>query len=157
MSKVTPFLMFNDQAEEAVNLYTSLIPNSRILDLSRYEEGGPMPAGSLRSATFELDGRPFMAFNGGPYFSFSEGLSLFVECRDQAEVDRLWDSLTEGGEESQCGWLKDRFGVSWQIVPSALGEMMADPDPARAARVTEAMLKMHKIIIRDLERARDGA
>lgn len=157
MPKITTFLMFNDQAEEAIKLYTSVFENSRIVDISRYGEGAPLPARSLMSASIELDGTPLMVFNGGPHFSFSEGMSLFVDCKDQTEVDRLWELLSEGGEKSQCGWLKDRFGVSWQIIPSALGRMLADPDPAKAGRVMQAMLQMSKIDIEALERARIGS
>jgi predicted 3-demethylubiquinone-9 3-methyltransferase (glyoxalase superfamily) len=155
VKKITPFLMFNDQAEEAVNLYVSLFKNSKIVSMNRYPEGGPMPAGTLMSAEFVLDGQEFTAFNGGPHFSFSEGISLFVNCETQAEVDRLWEKLSDGGEQGQCGWLKDRFGVSWQIIPTALGRLMGDKDPQKARNVTQAMLKMTKIDIAGLQRAYD--
>jgi predicted 3-demethylubiquinone-9 3-methyltransferase (glyoxalase superfamily) len=155
VKKITPFLMFNDQAEEAVNLYVSLFKNSKIVSMNRHPEGGPMPEGTLMSAEFVLDGQEFMAFNGGPDFSFSEGISLFVNCETQAEVDRLWEKLSDGGEKGQCGWLKDRFGVSWQIIPSALGRLMGDKDPKKAQNVTQAMLKMTKIDIAGLQRAYD--
>ncbi len=157
MHKITPFLMFNDQAEAAVNLYVSVFKNSKIVDISRYGDGGPAPKGSLMSATFVLEGQEFMAFNGGPTFSFSEGLSLFVSCETQAEVDELWDKLSAGGEQGPCGWLKDRFGVSWQIIPTALGQLMGDPNPQKAQAVTQAMLKMSKIDIDGLRRAYEQA
>jgi predicted 3-demethylubiquinone-9 3-methyltransferase (glyoxalase superfamily) len=153
MQKITPFIMFNDQTEEAVNLYVSLFKNSKVVSMNRYGEGGPGPKGSVISATFVLDGQEFMAFNGGPHFSFSEGISLFVNCETQAEVDALWEKLSEGGEKGQCGWLKDRFGVSWQIIPAALGQLMGDKDPQKARNVTQAMLKMTKIDIAGLRRA----
>jgi predicted 3-demethylubiquinone-9 3-methyltransferase (glyoxalase superfamily) len=155
MSKVTTFLMFNDGAEEAVKLYVSLFENSKIVSLSRYGAGGPMPAGSLMSAEFELDGRPYLAFNGGPHFAFSDGMSLFVNCETQAEVDHLWEALSEGGEKGQCGWLKDRFGVSWQIVPTALSRLLGDPDARKAQNVMQAMLKMTRLDIAELQRAHD--
>jgi predicted 3-demethylubiquinone-9 3-methyltransferase (glyoxalase superfamily) len=148
MRKITTFLMFNDRAEEAVNFYTSIFKNSSITGTT------PGPDGTVMSATFQIDGQEFYAFNGGPHFSFSEGISLFVSCEGQAEVDDLWDKFTaDGGEESQCGWLKDKFGVSWQIIPSVLGELLGDKDPEKANRVMQAMLKMNKIIIADLHSA----
>jgi predicted 3-demethylubiquinone-9 3-methyltransferase (glyoxalase superfamily) len=153
MQKITPFLWFNDQAEEAMNFYTSIFKNSRIISVSRYGEGGPGPQGSVMTATFELDGQEFMALNGGPLFTFTEAISFFVNCETQAEVDELWGKLTEGGEESQCGWLKDKFGLSWQIVPSVLGELLNDPDAEKAGRVMNAMLKMKKIDIAGLRAA----
>lgn len=156
MTTISTFLMFDDQAGEAVELYTSLFADSRVIDITRAGGHGEGEADQVVSATFQLAGQTFMAFNGGPYFSFSEGMSIFVSCEGQDEVDRLWSRLSEGGEESQCGWLKDRFGVSWQIIPKTLGDMLADPDPEKAERVRQAMLKMGKIIIRDLEHARDG-
>ena len=121
MSKITPFLTFNDQAEEAVNLYVSLFKNSKILSINRFGEGAPMPAGTVMTVSFVLDGQEFTALNGGPHFTFTDGFSLFVNCETQAEVDELWEKLSAGGEKGQCGWLKDKFGVSWQIIPSALG------------------------------------
>jgi predicted 3-demethylubiquinone-9 3-methyltransferase (glyoxalase superfamily) len=151
--KITTFLTFNDQAEEAMNLYTSLFPNSKITSTRRYGEAGPGREGSLMTGTFELDGQEFMALNGGPSFVFAQGISLFVECETQEEVDRLWDALSEGGQEHPCGWVTDKFGVSWQVVPRILGELLDDEDPAKANRVMSAMLQMGKIEIEGLERA----
>lgn len=158
MQKITPFLWFNDNAEEAINFYTSLFPNSKIISVSRYGEGGPGTPGTVMTATFQLNGQEFMALNGGPQFRFNESISLFVRCETQEEVDRLWNALTSnGGEESMCGWLKDKFGLSWQIVPNALEELLSDPDPARAQHVTQAMLQMKKIDIPTLQRAYETA
>ncbi len=157
MSKITPFLWFNDQAEEAMNFYTSIFKNSKIGSVSRYGEGGPGPQGSVMTATFELDGQQFMALNGGPLFTFTEAISFFVNCETQAEVDELWEKLTEGGEESQCGWLKDKYGLSWQIVPSVLGELLNAPDAEKAGRVMNAMLQMKKIDIAGLRAAYEQA
>jgi len=137
MKKVTPFLMFDNNAEEAMKFYTSIFKNSKIID----------------SGSFEIDGQKFLVFNGGSYFKFSEGISLFINCDTQEEVDELWEKLSAGGNESMCGWLKDKFGVSWQVVPSILMKMLNDPDPAKSKRVMDAMLKMNKIIIKDLEKA----
>lgn len=156
MQKITTFLTYENQAEEAVKLYVSVFKNARILNESRYPEGTPMPAGSLMSATFEIEGQQFMALNGGPHFKFADGISLFVDCKTQAEVDELWEKLSEGGEKQPCGWLKDKFGVSWQIIPSVLGELLGNPDPVKAQRVMQAMLQMTKIDIQKLEAARDG-
>jgi len=156
MQKITTFLMFNDQTEEAVNFYVSTFKNAKIVSATRYGEEGPGPAGTIMSATFQLEGQHFMAFNGGPHFSFTEGISLFVSCQTQEEVDELWEKLSEGGEKEQCGWVKDKFGVSWQIIPTALMEMLGDPDPEKAQRATQAMLKMSKIDIAGLKRAYDG-
>jgi len=156
MQKITTFLTFNDQAEEAMKLYTSIFRHSKILSLSHYGEEGPGPKGTVMSGTFELEGQPFIALNGGPYFTFAQGISLFVNCESQAEVDDLWEKLSEGGEKQPCGWLKDRFGVSWQIIPSVLGEMLQDKDPRRAGRVMQAMLKMEKIDIKALQQAYDS-
>jgi predicted 3-demethylubiquinone-9 3-methyltransferase (glyoxalase superfamily) len=153
MQKITTFLWFNDQAEEAMNFYTAIFKNSKISSVSRYGEGGPGPQGSVMTATFELDGQEFMALNGGPLFTFTEAISFFVNCETQVEVDELWEKLTEGGEESQCGWLKDKFGLSWQIVPSVLGELLNDPDAEKAGRVMNAMLQMKKIDIAGLRAA----
>ena len=153
MPKITPFLWFNDQAEEAMNFYTAIFKNSKIGSVSRYGEGGPGPQGSVMSATFELNGQEFMALNGGPLFTFTEAISFFVNCETQAEVDELWEKLTEGGEESQCGWLKDKYGLSWQIVPSVLGELLNDPDAEKTRRVMNAMLQMKKIDIAGLRAA----
>ena len=153
MPKITPFLWFNDQAEEAMNFYTAIFKKSKIGSVSRYGEGGPGQPGSVMTATFELDGQEFMVLNGGPLFTFTEAISFFVNCETQAEVDELWEKLTEGGEESQCGWLKDKYGLSWQIVPSALAELLNDPDAEKAGRVMNAMLQMKKIDIAGLRAA----
>jgi predicted 3-demethylubiquinone-9 3-methyltransferase (glyoxalase superfamily) len=157
MLKVTPFLWFDDQAEQAAEFYVSLIPNSKITGVSRYGEAGPGVPGSAMTVTFELDGLPVTALNGGPAFSFTEAFSFSVPCEDQAEVDRYWSALTaDGGQESRCGWLKDRFGLSWQIVPKALPRLLGDPDRARANRAMQAMLKMNKLVVADLEAAAAG-
>ncbi|WP_018620476.1 VOC family protein [Spirosoma luteum] len=153
MQKITTFLTFNDQAEEAAKLYTSVFKNAEITRISRYGEGAPVPPGSAISVTFQIDGQEFMALNGGPHFSFANGISLFVTCETQAEVDEYWEKLTDGGQPGPCGWLKDKFGVSWQIVPSALGRLLGDKDPEKAKRVMQAMLKMSKLDIRTLEEA----
>jgi predicted 3-demethylubiquinone-9 3-methyltransferase (glyoxalase superfamily) len=155
MQKITPFLWFDDQAEEAMHFYTSIFKNSKVGTVSRYPEGAPGPAGKVMSATFQLEGQEFMALNGGPLFKFTEAISLFVNCETQEEVDALWAKLSAGGKESQCGWLKDKFGLSWQIIPTALGKMLGDPDRERAKRVMQAMLKMKKIDIAGLKRAYD--
>lgn len=158
MQKITPFLWFDQNADEAIQFYLSIFKDSKVIQESRYPEGAPGLAGTLMSATFQLEGQRFMALNGGPTFKFNEAISLFVDCQTQAEVDDLWSKLTaDGGEESQCGWLKDKFGVSWQIVPRALGEYLGDPDPTRASRAMQAMLQMKKIDIAALERAANGA
>ncbi len=154
MQKITPYLWFNDQAEEAMNFYTSIFKNSRIKEVHRLDAGGEM--GAVMTGTFELEGQEFMALNGGPQFSFTPAISLFVNCETQAEVDELWDRLSAGGQTDQCGWLRDKFGVSWQIIPKALGELMGDPDPEKAGRVMQAMLKMTKIDVRQLELAYEG-
>jgi predicted 3-demethylubiquinone-9 3-methyltransferase (glyoxalase superfamily) len=154
--KITTFLTFKDQAEEAVKLYTSIFKNSRILSASRYGDAGPGPKGSLMAANFELDGQEFVALNGGSSFEFSQGFSLLVDCENQAEVDSYWKKLSEGGEPGRCGWLTDRFGVSWQVVPRVLTEMLGDKDPAKAGRVMNAMLQMNKIDIAQLEQAYEG-
>ena len=157
MQKITTFLTFDDQAEEAVNLYTSVFANSRIVSTSRYGDGGPRPKGSFMSATFELEGQEFIALNGGPSFTFAPGISLFVRCETQDEIDELWEKLSEGGRQVACGWLTDRYGISWQIVPRILGEMLNDEDPAKAQAVMNAMLQMTKIEIDELRRAYDSA
>ena len=154
MRKITTFLTFNDQAEEAVNLYTSVFKNSKIINTSRYGEGGPGPKGALMSATFQLEGQLFMALNGGPTFTFAVGISLFVSCETQAEIDELWDKLSAGGEPGRCGWLKDKFGVSWQIIPSTLGKMLSDKDAG--GRVLQAMLQMNKLDLEKLQQAYQG-
>jgi len=156
MQKITTFLAFDDQAEEAVTLYTSLFRNSRVVRTTRYGDAGPGAKGSVMTMEFELDGQPFMALNGGPSFTFSIGISLFVNCETQAEVDALWDGLSAGGKQIQCGWLTDRFGVSWQIVPAKLAELIGDPDPVKAKRTMQAMLKMVKLDVGALQRAHDG-
>jgi len=154
MQKITTFLWFNDNAEEAMNFYTSIFKNSKILSVNRYGEGDPAHPGEVMTATFQLEGQEFMALNGGPHFKFAEAISLFVNCETQAEVDDLWAKLTaDGGEESQCGWLKDKFGLSWQIIPSALGKALGNPDPAKAQRAMQAMLQMKKIDIQKLQDA----
>jgi predicted 3-demethylubiquinone-9 3-methyltransferase (glyoxalase superfamily) len=153
MQRIIPYLWFDGQAEEAMNFYTSIFKNSKVLNVSRYPEGAPGPAGSVMTATFELDGQEFTALNGGPEYKFTEAISFFVNCKTQKEVDELWEKLSAGGEEGPCGWLKDKFGVSWQIIPSALGEMLSDPNPSKAQRVMEAMLKMKKIEIPVLQQA----
>jgi predicted 3-demethylubiquinone-9 3-methyltransferase (glyoxalase superfamily) len=153
MQKISPFLWFDHQAEEAANFYVSLFEDAKITDLSRYPEDSPGPAGQVMTVSFQLAGQEFTALNGGPQFTFSEAISFLVHCRDQEEVDRLWAQLTEGGAPGQCGWLTDRFGLSWQIVPDRLGELLADPDPERAQRAMQAMLQMEKIEIKALEDA----
>jgi predicted 3-demethylubiquinone-9 3-methyltransferase (glyoxalase superfamily) len=140
-----------------VNFYVSIFKNSKIESVSRYGEGGPGPKGSIMSASFQLEGQEFMAFNGGPSFSFSQGISLFVSCETQNQVDELWEKLSAGGEKEQCGWLKDKFGVSWQIIPTALGELLGDKDPKKSQNVMQAMLKMTKIDISELKRAYEKA
>ena len=153
MQKITPFLWFDHQAEEAANFYVSVFKNSKILDISRYGEGGPGPEGTVMTVTFQLNGQEFTALNGGPIFKFTEAISFFVHCETQEEVDELWEKLSEGGEEGQCGWLKDKYGVSWQIIPAALMEMLQDKDPEKSKRVMEAMLQMRRIDIKALRRA----
>lgn len=151
MKKITPFLWFDNQAEQAMNFYVSVFKNSRVLGVT------PGPNGVAQSVTFELEGQEFMALNAGPQFKFNEAISFFVDCKTQEEVDELWAKLTaDGGEESMCGWLKDKYGLSWQIIPSVLGELLNDPDPARAQRVMQAMLQMQKIDIAGLRQAYEG-
>jgi predicted 3-demethylubiquinone-9 3-methyltransferase (glyoxalase superfamily) len=156
MQKISPFLWFDDQAEEAMNFYVSVFKNSKVGNVTRYGDAGPGPKGSVMTASFELEGQPFTALNGGPHFKFTEAVSFFVSCETQAEVDELWDKLSEGGQTQQCGWLKDKFGLSWQITPVALMELMSNPDPERSRRVMEAMLQMTKIDIAQLRRAYEG-
>ena len=153
MQKITPFLWFDTQAEEAVKLYVSIFPKSKILKTARYGDAGPGPKGSVMTMEFELDGRRMIALNGGPVFKFTEAISLVVDCKDQKEVDHYWNRLSQGGEESMCGWLKDRYGLSWQITPTILGKLLSGPDPKKAKRVMEAMLKMRKIDIAALKAA----
>lgn len=155
--KITPFLWFDDNAEAAMDFYVSIFKNSEVLRVARYGEAGPGARGTAMTATFRLDGQEFMALNGGPQFRFTEATSFFINCESQEEVDALWAKLSEGGEEGQCGWLKDRFGLSWQVVPTALGAMLGDKDPERANRVMQAMLRMTKIDIATLERAYEQA
>jgi predicted 3-demethylubiquinone-9 3-methyltransferase (glyoxalase superfamily) len=157
MQKIVPFLWFDDKAEEAVRFYTSIFKNSKVLSVSRYGDAGPGPKGTVMTMTFEFDGQQFIALNGGPQFKFTEAVSFLVNCKTQAEVDELWERLSEGGEKGPCGWLKDKFGLSWQIVPTALGEMLRDKDPARSQRVMKAMLRMGKIDIEGLREAYDQA
>jgi predicted 3-demethylubiquinone-9 3-methyltransferase (glyoxalase superfamily) len=157
LQKITPFLWFDGQAEEAMNFYTSIFKNAKIGRVSRYGEGGPGPRGTVMSATFELDGQEFMALNGGPQFTFSPAISFFVNCETQEEVDHLWGKLSDGGEKGRCGWLKDKYGLSWQIIPSALRELMQDKDPEKSKRVMQAMLQMDKIDIKTLKQAHDGS
>jgi predicted 3-demethylubiquinone-9 3-methyltransferase (glyoxalase superfamily) len=156
MPSITPSLWFDHKLEEAAAFYTSVFPNSHVGDLNRSTDAGPGEPGSVLSGTFVLDGNQFIGINGGPQFPFSEAVSFTVHCKDQAEVDYYWDRLTDGGEESQCGWCKDRFGLSWQIVPDRLYELVCDPDPARATAATQAMYGMRKIVIADMERAADS-
>lgn len=156
MPAFTPCLWFDTEGEEAARLYTSVFPNSRVVEVERYGEAGPRPEGTVMTVNFELDGKPFLALNGGPQYSFSEAISFQIDCAGQDEVDRYWNALTDGGEEGPCGWLKDRFGVSWQVVPRRLTELLSDPDPAAAQRVMQAMLGMRKIEIPELERAAAG-
>ena len=156
MPSVTPFLWFDSQAEEAAELYTSVFPNSKIRHVSRWGEAGPGEPGSVMTVEFELDGQPVTALNGGPEFAFTEAFSFQVSCETQEDVDRYWSALSDGGEEGPCGWLKDRYGLSWQIVPTALLRLIGDPDPERAQRAFAAMMKMGKLDIAELERAADG-
>lgn len=156
MDRITTCLWFDTEAEEAAAFYTSVFPNSKIVNVLHYGSAGPRPEGMVMEVEFELDGRSFLALNGGPQFTFTEAISLQVDCKDQDEVDRLWETLSDGGEEGPCGWLKDRYGLSWQIVPSVMYELIADPDPERVQRGIAAMLQMQKIVIDELERAADG-
>ena len=153
MQKITPFLWSNGQAEEAMNFYISIFKNSKAINVSRYGEGGPGQKGSVMSATFQLEGQIFMALNGGPQFTFTPAISLFVNCEIQEEVDELWRKLSAGGSEERCGWLKDKYGLSWQIIPSVLGKLLQDKDPEKAKSVMMAMLKMNKIDIKILKEA----
>ncbi|HEY6054671.1 MAG TPA: VOC family protein [Gaiellaceae bacterium] len=153
MPTINPFLWFDTQAEEAADLYTSIFPNSRIVDVARYGPAGPGPEGSVMTVAFELDGQRFVALNGGPEYTFSEAVSFQIDCSSQEEVDRYWSALAEGGEEGPCGWLKDRFGLSWQVVPIRLLELLRDPDTEKSQRGMAAMLQMKKIEIGELEQA----
>jgi predicted 3-demethylubiquinone-9 3-methyltransferase (glyoxalase superfamily) len=151
--RISPFLWFDGQAEDAARFYISIFRNSKILKTTRYGEAGPGPKGTVMTVKFELDGLEFIALNGGPHFKFSEAISFSIDCETQQEIDDYWQKLSAGGEEGPCGWLKDKFGVSWQVNPTILDEMLSDPDPQKAARVMQAMLKMKKMNIADLERA----
>ena len=154
MHKITPFLWFDDKAEEAMNFYVSIFKNSKVGSVTRYGDAGPGPKGTVMSATFQLDGQDFFALNGGPLFKFTEAISFFVNCETQEEVDELWEKLTAGGGSPQrCGWLKDKYGLSWQVIPKALGEMLGDKDPQKSQRVMQAMLQMNKIDIQRLKEA----
>ena len=155
MQKITPFLWFNDQAEEAMNFYVSIFKNSKVGRVTRYPKGSPGPEGKVMSVTFQLEGQEFMGLNGGPMFKFSEAISLFVDCETQEEVDELWARLSAGGEPGRCGWLKDKYGLSWQIIPKALMKLMQDPDPQKSQRVMQAMLTMSKIEVKALQLAYD--
>ncbi|HWZ81596.1 MAG TPA: VOC family protein [Terriglobales bacterium] len=156
MKKITPFLWFDGKAEEAMNFYVSIFKNSKIGKVTRYGAGGPGPAGSVMSATFQLEGQDFFALNGGPQFTFTPAISFFVNCETQPDVDELWEKLSAGGKKERCGWLKDKYGLSWQIIPSALGKLMSDPDPEKSKCVMMAMLQMDKIDIAGLQRAYDN-
>lgn len=153
MQTISTCLAFSNQAEEAVNFYVSIFPNSRIINLTRNAEGGPGPVGSVLAISFELDGHEYLALNGGSFFTFSEGMSLMVNCENQQQIDTYWEKLSEGGQTGPCGWLKDRFGVSWQVAPIQLDAMLRDADPAKAKRVFEAMCRMSKIDLGALEEA----
>ena len=156
MQKLTPCLWFDNQAEEAAKFYTSIFKRSKIGAIARYGDSGPGPKGGVMTVMFELDGHEYMGLNGGPYFKLTEAFSLIVNCETQEEIDALWEKLSEGGEKSQCGWVKDRFGLSWQIVPTVLRELMSGPDPRKSQRVMAALLKMRKLDIKELRKAYDG-
>jgi predicted 3-demethylubiquinone-9 3-methyltransferase (glyoxalase superfamily) len=155
VQKITPFLWFDQQAEEAAEFYTSIFPNSKIIKMVRYGEAGPGPAGSVMTVEFQLAGQTFVALNGGPHFTFTEAVSFVVNCQTQEEVDDYWEKLSAGGSESQCGWVKDKFGLSWQIVPTVLPELLSNPDPARTQRVMAALFEMKKLDIRALKQAHE--
>jgi predicted 3-demethylubiquinone-9 3-methyltransferase (glyoxalase superfamily) len=153
MQKITPFLWFNDKAEEAVNFYVSMFKKSKIISVSRFGDAGPGPKGSVMSMTFQIEGQGFYALNGGPVFTFTPAISLFVNCESQQEVDELWEKLSAGGKKDRCGWLKDKYGLSWQIIPTVLGKLLQDKDPEKSKRVMQAMLQMDKIEIKALQQA----
>ena len=153
MQKINPFLWFDNQAEEAAKFYTSVFKNSKMASITRYGDAGPGPKGSVMTASFEIEGQQFVALNGGPHFKFTEAISFVVNCETQQEVDEYWEKLSAGGEESMCGWLKDKYGLSWQVVPTILGKLMQDEDPEKAKRVMQAMLQMRKLDIETLQRA----
>jgi predicted 3-demethylubiquinone-9 3-methyltransferase (glyoxalase superfamily) len=155
MQKITPFLWFDDKAEEAMNFYVSIFKNSKVGYVTRYGKAGPGPEGTVMSATFQLDGQDFFALNGGPHFKFTPAVSFFVNCETQQEVDELWEKLSAGGREDRCGWLQDKFGLSWQIIPSVLTQLLHDKDPEKSRRVMQAMLQMVKIDIKGLQQAYD--
>jgi len=157
MQKIVTFLWFDNQAEEAANLYVSVFKNSKIGTVRRYGKAGPGPEGSVMMVNFQIEGQEFMALNGGPHFQFTPAISLFVNCESQEEVDELWERLSAGGRKDRCGWLQDRYGLSWQIIPTALGKLMSDPDPEKSSRVMKAMLQMDKIDINRLEEAHKAA
>jgi predicted 3-demethylubiquinone-9 3-methyltransferase (glyoxalase superfamily) len=157
MPRTTPCLWFDTQGKDAAEFYVSVFPNSRIVRVSHYGDAGPRPAGSVMTVDFELDGQPYMALNGGPQFTFSEAVSFLIDCADQDEVDYYWSNLGEGGEEGPCVWLKDKHGLSWQVVPAALAELAGDPDPAKSQAVIKAMLGMKKIVVSELQAAYDAA
>jgi len=156
MQKITPFLWFDNNAEEAANFYVSVFKNSKLLNIARYGDVGPGPTGSVMTAEFELNGQVFVALNAGPTFKFTEAISFVVNCETQEEVDYYWERLSEGGEKSHCGWLKDKFGLSWQVTPTILGKLLADKDQEKSNRVMQAMLKMDKLDIEPLQRAYEG-
>jgi predicted 3-demethylubiquinone-9 3-methyltransferase (glyoxalase superfamily) len=156
VQKITPFLWFDQQAEEAAKFYTSIFPNSKIVKVVRYGESGPGPAGSAMTVEFQLEGQTFVALNGGPVFKFTEAISFVVNCQTQEEVDAYWDKLAAGGGEVQCGWLKDKFGLSWQIVPAVLSKLLSDPDPKKSQRVMKSLMTMKKLDIRALQQAFDN-
>jgi predicted 3-demethylubiquinone-9 3-methyltransferase (glyoxalase superfamily) len=155
MQKITPFLWFDGKAEEAMRFYTSVFKNAKVGDVTRYGDAGPGPKGSVMSVTFEIEGQEFFALNGGPQFTFSPAISFFVKCETQDEVDYYWDKLSGGGQIQQCGWLTDKFGITWQIVPTLLGKLLSDKDPRKSKRVMEAMMKMIKLDIKGLQQAYD--
>ena len=157
MQKITPFLWFDGNAEEAVNFYTSIFKDGKVNRVSRYGDAGPGPKGSVMTASFQILGQEFIALNGGPQFKFTPAISFLVNCETQQEVDELWDKLSDGGEKQPCGWLKDKYSLSWQIVPSILGRLMSDPNPAKAKNVMTAMLQMKKLDIQALQKAYDAA
>ena len=156
IQKITPFLWFDQQAEEAANFYVSIFPNSRIGKIARYSSAGPAPAGSVMTVEFDLEGQPFVALNGGPLYKFNESISFVVNCENQQEVDRYWEKLSAGGVPIQCGWLKDKYGLAWQITPTILLELLNSPDPEKATRTAKAMMNMMKLDIAELKRAYDG-
>ena len=156
MQKITPFLWFDNNAEEAATFYVSIFKNSKMGQITRYGAAGPGPKGSVMSVTFTLHGQEFFALNGGPLFKFTEAISLYVDCEDQREVDDLWEKLSAGGSDQRCGWLKDKYGLSWQIIPKALGKMLSDPDPAKSKRAFNAMLQIQKIDIKKMTEAFEG-